>query len=213
MKASVIRSALEGHGWIGLFISIPLFIVFWAGSLTLFYPEIKAWSVLPHTEYRSVSDQLPLNNILDTVFSEYDVNTQQRMFVVLPTETMPLYELHLPVNKTPSAKNALTSIYVDPVNGETVASIDSFHLADFLYGLHIDLNLPLGDHIVGIVTLFFTVVIFTGLVVQFKKLITHFFYYRGGKTTLRYQLTDMHNVVGGHELTLYIHVRAYRSNV
>ena len=196
MKASVIRSALEGHGWIGLFISIPLFIVFWAGSLTLFYPEIKAWSVLPHTEYRSVSDQLPLNNILDTVFSEYDVNTQQRMFVVLPTETMPLYELHLPVNETPSAKNALTSIYVDPVNGETVASIDSFHLADFLYGLHIDLNLPLGDHIVGIVTLFFTVVIFTGLVVQFKKLITHFFYYRGGSTTLRYQLTDMHNVVG-----------------
>lgn len=27
MKASVIRSALEGHGWIGLFIAIPLFVV------------------------------------------------------------------------------------------------------------------------------------------------------------------------------------------
>ncbi|TKB03865.1 PepSY domain-containing protein [Alteromonas portus] len=196
MKASAIRSALEGHGWIGLFISIPLFIVFWAGSLTLFYPELKAWSVLPHTEARSESNALPLSEIVDTALSDYNVDTQERMFVVLPTDTLPLYELYLPEKKDGAAHSALTSLYVDPINGETVASIDSFHLADFLYGLHIDLNLPLGDHIVGIITLFFTVVIFTGLIVQFKKLITHFFYYRGSKATLRNQLTDMHNVVG-----------------
>lgn len=196
MKATTIRSALEGHGWIGLFISIPLFIVFWAGSLTLFYPELKAWSVLPHTEFRSVSDSLPLSEIVDTALSEHDVDMQERMFVVLPTETLPLYELYLPVKQNGATHTELTSLYVDPTNGKTVAPIDSFHLADFLYGLHIDLNLPMGDHIVGIITLFFTVVIFTGLIVQFKKLITHFFSYRGSKATQRYQLTDMHNVVG-----------------
>ncbi|AXT40302.1 PepSY domain-containing protein [Alteromonas sp. BL110] len=196
MKASTIRSALEGHGWIGLFISIPLFIVFWAGSLTLFYPELKAWSVLPHTEFRSAKDALPLSEIVDSALSEHDVDMQERMFVVLPTDTLPLYELYLPVKQNEADHTELTSLYVDPANGKTVAPIASFHLADFLYGLHIDLNLPMGGHIVGIITLFFTVVIFTGLIVQFKKLITHFFYYRGSKATQRYQLTDMHNVIG-----------------
>lgn len=196
MKASVIRSALEGHGWIGLFIAIPLFIVFWAGSLTLFYPEIKAWSVLPHTDVATATPALPTSDIIAKQFEQYDINAEERMFIVLPTDVQPLYELYLPLNGESAPKGELTSIYVDPTNGETVASIDSFHLADFLYGLHIDLNLPFGDHIVGVITLFFMVVIFTGIVVQFKKLITHFFFYRGSQSTTRYQLTDMHNVVG-----------------
>lgn len=188
----LVRSALEGHGWIGVFIAIPLFIIFWAGSLTLFYPEIKAWSILPHTSVNVEKSPLPVNHVVDSVISNYEVDLKQRMFVVLPTSTQPLYEFYLPINN----EKEYTSLFVNPLDGSVVGEIEDFHLADFLYQLHIDLNLPFGEYIVGVVTLFFMVVLLTGVIVHFKKLITHFFYYRGANTTTRYQLTDLHNVVG-----------------
>lgn len=87
------------------------------------------------------------------------------MFVVFLIEIMFLYEFYFLVNEILLVKNVLILIYVDLVNGEMVVFIDSFYLVDFFYGFYIDLNLLLGDYIVGIVILFFIVVIFIGLVV------------------------------------------------
>lgn len=196
MKAQTVRSALDGHGWLGIFISVPLFIVFWAGSLTLFYPELKKWAELPQYPVDATQAVKPLNEILPKTLSNYSVDTSKRMFIVLPDEGQPWYQLYLP--QLPDEQGVtpdMLELLVHPVSGEVVTDAEQFHFADFLYKLHIDLHLPAGDYIVGFITLLLMVLIFTGVVVQLKKLFTHFFLYRADKTR-RYQLTDIHNVIG-----------------
>ena len=196
MKAQTLRSALDGHGWVGIFISVPLFIVFWAGSLTLFYPELKAWAELPQYPIDGTQAVLPLNQVLPTTLAKYPVDTSERMFVVLPDEGQPWYQFYLPqLPDVDGVVPPMLELLVSPVTGEVVTDAEQFHFADFLYKLHIDLHLPAGDYIVGVVTLLFMVIIFTGVVVQLKKLFANFFLYRPDKTK-RYQLTDIHNVIG-----------------
>lgn len=196
MKAQTIRSALDGHGWLGIFISVPLFIVFWAGSLTLFYPELKKWAELPQFPVDATQQAKPLSQVLEDTLAQYPVDTSERMFLVLPDENQPWYLFYLPqLPDEQGVKPDMLELMVDPSSGKVVSNAEQFHFADFLYKLHIDLQLPAGDYIVGIVTLLFMVIIFTGVVVQLKKLFTHFFLYRSDKTK-RYQLTDIHNVIG-----------------
>ncbi|OUR71681.1 hypothetical protein A9Q78_09165, partial [Methylophaga sp. 41_12_T18] len=57
------------------------------------------------------------------------------------------------------------------------------------------LHLPQGLYMVGVITLFFFVIIITGVIVQLKKIIKNFFLYRKDQTT-RSQMNDMHNIVG-----------------
>lgn len=127
------------------------------------------------------------------------------MFIVLPTDVQPLYELYLPLNGESAPKGELTSIYVDPTNGETVASIDSFHLADFLYGLHIDLNLPFGDHIVGVITLFLWLLFLPVLLFSLRNLLRIFLLPRFAVDDAL--STYRHAQCGrGNEFTLYLYV-------
>ncbi|GAB2908215.1 PepSY-associated TM helix domain-containing protein [Rheinheimera gaetbuli] len=196
MKAQTIRSALEGHGWLGIFISVPLFIVFWAGSLTLFYPELKKWAELPQFPIDATQQAMPVNQVLQQTLAQYAVDTSETMFLVLPDENQPWYQFYLPqLPAEQGIKPNMLELLVHPVSAEVVTDAEQFHFADFLYKLHIDLYLPAGDYIVGIITLLFMVIIFTGVVVQLKKLFSNFFLYRSDKT-LRYRLTDIHNVIG-----------------
>ncbi|MBU2070460.1 MAG: PepSY domain-containing protein [Gammaproteobacteria bacterium] len=196
MKAQTLRSALDGHGWLGIFISVPLFIIFWAGSLTLFYPELKKWAELPQFPVDATQAVLPVDQVLRQTLAQYQVDHSQTLFLVLPDENQPWYQFYLPQLATENdVKPDMLELLVHPVSGEVVTTAEQFHFADFLYKLHIDLQLPAGDYIVGIITLLFMVIIFTGVVVQFKKLFSHFFLYRADKTP-RYQLTDIHNVIG-----------------
>ncbi|MBU1311755.1 MAG: PepSY domain-containing protein, partial [Gammaproteobacteria bacterium] len=193
MKAQTLRSALDGHGWLGIFISVPLFIIFWAGSLTLFYPELKKWAELPQFPVDATQAVLPVDQVLRQTLAQYQVDHSQTLFLVLPDENQPWYQFYLPQLATENdVKPDMLELLVHPVSGEVVTTAEQFHFADFLYKLHIDLQLPAGDYIVGIITLLFMVIIFTGVVVQFKKLFSHFFLYRADKTP-RYQLTDIHN--------------------
>ena len=196
MKAQTIRSALDGHGWLGIFISVPLFIVFWAGSLTLFYPELKKWAELPQFPIDATQTAMPLNQVLQHTLAQHPVDNSETMFLVLPNKNQPWYLFYLPqLPAEEGFKPDMLELLVHPVSGEVVTDAEQFHFADFLYKLHIDLHLPAGDYLVGIITLLFMVIIFTGVVVQLKKLFSNFFLYRADKTP-RYRLTDIHNVIG-----------------
>lgn len=196
MKAQTIRSALDGHGWLGIFISVPLFIVFWAGSLTLFYPELKKWAELPQFPVDATQLVMPVNQVLQRTLARYPVDTSETMFLVLPDEEQPWYQFYLPqLPDEQGVKPDMLELLVHPVSGEVVTDAEQFHFADFLYKLHIDLYLPAGDYLVGFISLLFMVIIFTGVVVQLKKLFSNFFLYRSDKTQ-RYRLTDIHNVIG-----------------
>jgi len=244
MKAETLRNAVHAHGWLGLLISVPLFIVFWAGGLTLFHGEIQRWASVPHEPIvysHSVSDITNLNDVVNGAIGPYDVDTDERLSLRLPSEETPYLKLFFRANvgeplandnnaasnntttdNSPSKASELAESEgsevvktesdgeqsqsprkekefivktFNPHTGEEIFEDSPFELAGFLYELHYNLKLPQGLYIVGLITLFFFVLIFTGVVVQLKNLVKRFFMYRKDSTT-RNKMNDLHNVVG-----------------
>ena len=202
MKAQTLRNALDAHGWVGLFISIPLFIVFWAGAITLFHGELQSWATLPQAPITKEAYSQDLNQLVAKNIQQYEGDTEQRISLNFPSDHSPYMWLSFrapdkqaQVAAEGEAPKVFKSLMLDPTTGEVLAEESKFELADFLYQLHYNLKLPQGLYIVGLVTFFFLVLLFTGLVIQLKNLIKHFFLYRKDRST-RYQMQDMHNVVG-----------------
>lgn len=228
MRRETIRQATEAHGWLGLIISVPLFIIFWAGAITLFLPEVVRWSALPYLPVSEVKSNVTMDKVVQGVIDEVDFDDSRRLYVRLPSDYSPYLGLSIPVFKD-SEKSQAAQAYkaeikqrlssgepladiqaqldrpvsgrgwqtylIDPNSGEVLSEDDPFELSHFLNELHFTLHLPQGRYLVGLVTFFFLVLVFTGIVIQLKNMIKHFFLYRGEKTT-RYKMNDLHNVVG-----------------
>lgn len=216
MKAETLRNAVHAHGWLGLLISVPLFIIFWAGAITLFHPELERWAAVPHEPvvYRSLSEGTltDLNALVDKAIVPYNIEKNARISLRLPTHEFPFIRVFFrgspkdndavpsdfsstSNNNEGKRHNRLYSLAFHPYTGDPVFIDSPFQLADFLYQLHYNLKLPQGLYVVGLITLFFFVLVFTGVIVQLKNLIKAFFQYRRG-STMRNRMNDLHNVVG-----------------
>lgn len=205
-KNSAIKNLTEAHGWLGVVFSIVLFIVFWAGSLSLFLLEINQWAELPHYPPAQNGQAKPLSEIIDTQLKRYPHQPEQAMRIFLPNQENVNYRVFLQVLDTQAATNTdgaavenvktkRIRLKVDPKTGEARPARSEFKLINFIYRLHFDLQLSrFGLYFVGIVTLFLMFALFSGVFIHFKKIINYFFSYRTHKT--RTQLLDLHNVVG-----------------
>ncbi|HEX5342353.1 MAG TPA: PepSY domain-containing protein, partial [Duganella sp.] len=47
MKSSTLRTFMSVHTWVGLIAGFALFIAFYAGAVTLFHEELRAWETPP----------------------------------------------------------------------------------------------------------------------------------------------------------------------
>lgn len=235
MKSETLKNALNAHGWVGLIISLPLFIVFWAGAITFFNPEIDQWAKLPHyeidTQAKDRGDVIDYNQLVEMQIEKYGISTEDRISLRFPNEKMPYLRMffqapvetkhHGLTTSVASAENTeevikststegteqstvaaqqavektFKDLLIDPYSGEVFTEHSPFELADFFYALHYNLYLPQGSYIVGVVTLFFFVIIITGVIVQLKKIVKNFFLYRKDQK-VRTQMNDLHNVVG-----------------
>lgn len=195
-KNSGIRNLIDAHSWLGVIISVALFIVFWAGSIVLFHPELVAWSQAPHYQVDRQAGDMPIREIVERKLREHQLNNEEHLTVLMAGEERPFH--HFYIDLLPEAgyqgPEQVAKLVVDPKTGETLADIEDFYLADFLLKLHYDLRLPGGSYLVGVVTLVFLVLIFTGIYIHARKLINNFFLYR--ERSRRSKLLDMHNVIG-----------------
>ncbi|WDE12566.1 PepSY-associated TM helix domain-containing protein [Thalassomonas haliotis] len=195
-KHKLIKNLTQAHSWLGLIISSLLFIVFWAGSVTLFFEEIKQWSTVPHYPVELSAADKPLQQVVENILADYQLDAQERMTVYMPNDHYPYYRLYFNVfDGAENADSEQLRLVINPKTGEVIGQYDQFRLADFLYRLHYDLNLPGGTELVGVVTLFFFFAIVSGIFIQGKKLFKNFFQYRGDNRR-KDKLLDMHNVVG-----------------
>lgn len=199
MKASTVRHAVEAHGWVGLIISLPLFIIFWSGAITLFHPEVQRWATMPHYPLTQSEVQRPLNEVVADKLGQYDFDASHSLSLHLPGEHSPYLWMEIPLREplpeTAEHEADHVHLMVDPVSGETLSKSEPFQLADFLNRLHFSLKLPQGLYLVGIVTFFFLVLVMTGVVIQLKNLVKNFFLYRHNSTA-RSQMNDIHTVIG-----------------
>lgn len=194
----VIKNLTESHSWIGVIISPLLFVIFWAGAVTLFYEEVKLWALTPQFPVAIQQQAMPLQQIVEAKLALHPFDYQEHMMVQMPSHNDPYYKVYLDLVREEGKEDEhgeVVSLLVDSKSGKTLANKEDFFLADFLYQLHYNLNLPAGTYIVGIISLFFFFALVSGIFIHAKKLFRHFFQYRTDRNR-RDKLLDLHNVVG-----------------
>ncbi|MEO0812155.1 MAG: PepSY-associated TM helix domain-containing protein [Myxococcota bacterium] len=196
MKARTIKNAIEAHGWVGVIVSVALFTVFWAGAVTLFYPEVSSWAKLPLRSFDPAPADAPsLREVIEERRASVNIDPKASMFVRMPGEHSPFFEVNLPLDGPNANGEQRERHFVSSKTGRVVATDDPYQFPDFLYQLHYDLKLPQGLYIVGLITLFFAVLVMTGVVIQLKQMFEHFFLYRHEKGR-RMRAHDLHSVAG-----------------
>ncbi|WP_350432282.1 PepSY-associated TM helix domain-containing protein [Shewanella sp. H8] len=196
VQHKVIKNLIEAHSWLGLIISPLLFLVFWAGAVTLFHDEVAQWAITPHHPVDNTQVDIPLATLVEQKLAEYPVDYNGRFRINMPTELVPYYIFYLDVigAQSPSDSHSM-AILVDPKSGDTVAGKDDFYLSQFFYHLHYNLDLPGGSYLIGMVALIFLFALVSGIFIHARKLLKHFFLYRVDKQR-RDKLLDLHTVVG-----------------
>lgn len=220
MKSDTVRNAIEAHGWIGIIISVPLFLIFWAGSVTFFYPEVQRWAAMPHFPLKANQELVSLNQVVNERIAAVSFDERRSLSIRLPNDHNPYMTLRIPVHNEikpttdseaflspeeqtnkqqledkPVNSNEFKSYILNPQSGEVQAEEEPFQLAQFMNELHYTLHMPGGDYLVGVATLFFLIIILTGIVIQLKKMIKDFFLYRYNQPA-RNKMKDIHNIVG-----------------
>ncbi|SQH77723.1 conserved membrane protein of unknown function [Shewanella benthica] len=135
-----------------MIISGLLFVVFFMGSISLFRSEIYLWSVLPH-HTPAQGEVLSPSEIMKLAIEDRPFNAKEHLTLVSPTAEMPFYKVYVDIILPEDATTNIdyVSLLMDPVSGEIVANIDDFYLAEFIYQLHYNLNIPNGSYITGLI--------------------------------------------------------------
>jgi uncharacterized iron-regulated membrane protein len=193
MNKEFVKRLTLAHGWIGLVFSGLLFIIFFAGSIALFRQEITLWSMQPHFPITS-GENIGVNKVLDSALADRNYDPKEHITLLLPSADSYYYKAYIDI-KDREQEPHYDELLIDPVTGEIVNEGNKFDLADFIYRLHYNLNIPFGKYVLGFVTLFFLFALISGIFIHARKFISNFFKYRGAKHK-RSQLLDMHNVVG-----------------
>ncbi|NRA70337.1 MAG: PepSY domain-containing protein [Gammaproteobacteria bacterium] len=201
MKRDALKALTNAHAWVGLIISTILFIIFFAGSLSLFRDDIIAWERSPHFSVTSDIEQFSLDNIVAKVVKKYDVDMEGGLKVIFPSVKEPIINLYF--EQKIAADQHLDQHLLVSADGKIIGDGDSFEWANFLYRLHYNLHIPeVGLYFVGIVTLFFFVALISGVVIHWRKIISKFFQYR--KDGKKDKWLDAHNLIGVMGLPFHI---------
>ncbi len=201
MKKDALKAITNAHAWVGLIISTILFIVFFAGSLSLFRDNIIAWETNPHFSTDNNIEAFNVDKIITKISQDYPVYHHGYFIIDFPTQEHPItntYFEELLADGEHIDRNLLLS-----ANGDIVGHGDGFNWGNFLYRLHVDLHIPeVGLYFVGIITLFFFVALISGVVIHWRKIISKFFQYR--KDGKKDKWLDAHNIIGVMGLPFHI---------
>jgi uncharacterized iron-regulated membrane protein len=193
MSREFLKRLTEAHSWLGLIISGAIFVVFFAGSISLFRDEIEQWSMQPHLAI-SEGEKLPISQIVERAIEGVPFDPKEHLTLITPIDNRPYYEAYVDVHHEAGEEDHV-HFFIDPNTGEKFGNIDGFKLADFIYDLHTDLNIPAGTYVVGFITLFLFFAVVSGVFIHARKLVNNFFQYRS-ENNPRSKLLDIHNVVG-----------------
>jgi len=201
MNKDSLKALTNAHAWVGLVISTILFIIFFAGSISLFRDDINAWELNPHFAVNEQSENLSLDSVINTVAKEYSINTHGYFILSMPSAEQPLANLYFE-EKLSGDEHVDQHLILAP-NGKIIGNGNGSNWGDFLYELHYDLHIPeVGLYFVGIVSLFFFVALLSGVVIHWRKIISKFFQYR--KEGKKDKLLDAHNLIGVMGLPFHI---------
>ncbi|MEO8254053.1 MAG: PepSY-associated TM helix domain-containing protein [Flavobacterium sp.] len=185
------------HTVSGIVISVVLYIIFFAGSLSFFKEDIAGWEKGTSAPLTN-KVQLDFNKALKVLDPIYDLHG--RKISIYQPQNLESTTLYLETSKDSLAsKKAKESKYLVLSNStyKTSSYEESYNLGEFLYRLHYlaQIPYPLGYYISGFIALFFLFAIVTGVLVHWKKIISNFYIFRP-KEKLKTWWTDAHTSLG-----------------
>ena len=208
------------HTISGIIISAILFVIFFAGSYTLFKKEISAWQ--SNTSYNAKeSTGLNYNKLLDSLDQKYKLqgrdisfffqeNTFDTYVEVTATKdsTLVLKKKPEPEKKTVKKGRRGDSdgayFKYNFYKGQSTTYEQSYDLGEFLYRLHflaqlnqvpIKIGTPFGYLVAGLVSFFFLFALITGLLLHWDKIVSNFFVFRPW-SKVKTVWTDAHTALG-----------------
>ncbi|MBL4631113.1 MAG: PepSY domain-containing protein [Paraglaciecola sp.] len=195
MKKETLKNLTDSHGWIGVIISGLLFVIFLAGSISLFRDEIFQWTVAP-THAVKEGETLAISQIMELAIRDLPFNAKEHLTVLTPDDQMPYYRVYVDLLELHDGHDYI-GLLIEPTTGEIIGEIPQFFLAEFIYELHESLALPspYGSYLIGFVTMFFFFITISGVFIHARKLFKNFFRYRTDSKK-RSQWLGMHNVIG-----------------
>lgn len=197
MSNRIYNVLFHTHTVSGLVISVALFVIFFAGSISFFRDDIINWERQQPIVQGSQMD-VDFDTVIDTLAARH----------TLYGRTITLRQAHqerrVIVSATPSqdttaadeAKQRLF-LYQDPVSQQNYSYFEDFTLGEFIYRLHFfaQIPYPYGYLLSGFVAFFFLFAIVTGIIVHWKKIISNFYLFRPW-AKLKTVWTDAHTALG-----------------
>ncbi|MEQ8581885.1 MAG: PepSY-associated TM helix domain-containing protein [Marinoscillum sp.] len=198
MSNRIYNVLFHTHTVSGLVISVALYVIFFAGSISFFRDDIIAWErnrpIVAHSQMNADFDQ-----ILDTLAMRYGelrgrtINIrqshQERNVIINISSTQ----------DTSASENARRSVYtyLDTRTYEESSYYSGYTLGEFIYRLHFfaQIPYPYGYLFSGFVAFFFLFAIVTGLIVHWKKMVSNFYLFRPW-ARLKTVWTDAHTALG-----------------
>jgi len=206
------------HTISGIIISAVLFIIFFAGSYTLFKKDISAWQ--SNTSFKAHEEKkLNYNKLLDSLDQKYNLKGreitlffQENSFDTYVNVTSSKDTIVSPKKKdTTPAKGKRRGQDGDGGNfkynfykGDSKTYQESYDIGEFLYRLHflaqlnqvpIRVGVPFGYLVAGLVSFFFLFALITGLMLHWDKIVSNFFVFRPW-SKVKTVWTDAHTALG-----------------
>lgn len=205
------------HTISGIIISAILFVIFFAGSYTLFKKDISAWQ--SNISYKAqVTKKLEYNKLLDSLdrkhnlkgreisffFQENTFDTYVNMTVSKDSTLVPKKAA---VDKKPAKRGRRSEGVYFKYNfgkGDSKSYEESYDIGEFLYRLHflaqlnqipIRIGTPFGYLLAGLVSFFFLFALITGLLLHWDKIVSNFFVFRPW-SKVKTVWTDAHTALG-----------------
>lgn len=198
MSNRIYNVLFHTHTVSGLVISVALYVIFFAGSISFFRDDIIAWErnqpIKAQTQMNADFDQ-----ILDTLATRYGDLRGRTINIRQPHQERNVAVTIEPSQDTSATESAKRSVYtyLDTKTYEEGTYYSTYTLGEFIYRLHFfaQIPYPYGYLLSGFVAFFFLFAIVTGLIVHWKKIVSNFYLFRPW-AKLKTVWTDAHTALG-----------------
>jgi len=198
MSNRIYNVLFHTHTVSGLVISVALYVIFFAGSISFFRDDIIAWErnqpIKAQTQMNADFDQ-----ILDTLATRYGDIRGRTINIRQPHQERNVAVTIEPSQDTSATESAKRSVYtyLDTKTYEEGTYYSTYTLGEFIYRLHFfaQIPYPYGYLLSGFVAFFFLFAIVTGLIVHWKKIVSNFYLFRPW-AKLKTVWTDAHTALG-----------------
>lgn len=208
IRSDILRTYQSIHTWTGIIAGLFLFIGFYAGSLTMFKPQITQWATPPSHHLPQV-DTSQLDDLVKQAMANHD-KAKQGFIISFDQDKSPMAWYEKGGGRGLRLDDSLTQASLNDDNQLTTVASSSNKLGRLIDQLHRTAGIPgkigherLGVLVLGIASLLYFLALVSGVIFLLPTMMKTLFALRKNKGANRFWL-DSHNLVGIFSLPFHI---------